>query len=105
MTQVIIFKNDNGGVSVCIPTGELLIEEVLSKDCPAGAIIVDDSELPTDNEFFNAWELVYGKVVVNETKKQAIINAKQAVIDTKASALAKLAALGLTQDEVKALVG
>jgi len=29
----------------------------------------------------------------------------QAVIDTKASALAKLAALGLTEDEVKALVG
>ena len=28
----------------------------------------------------------------------------QAVIDTKASALAKLAALGLTQDEVKALI-
>jgi hypothetical protein len=29
----------------------------------------------------------------------------QAVIDTRASALAKLAALGLTQDEVKALIG
>jgi len=29
----------------------------------------------------------------------------QAVIDTKASALAKLAAIGLTEDEVKALVG
>ena len=29
----------------------------------------------------------------------------QAVIDTKASALAKLAKLGLTEDEVKALVG
>ena len=29
----------------------------------------------------------------------------QTVIDTKASALAKLAALGLTQAEVKALVG
>jgi hypothetical protein len=29
----------------------------------------------------------------------------QAIIDIKASALAKLAALGLTQDEVKALVG
>jgi hypothetical protein len=27
------------------------------------------------------------------------------IIDTKASALAKLAALGLTQDEVKALIG
>ena len=29
----------------------------------------------------------------------------QTIIDTKASALAKLAALGLTQDEVKALIG
>ena len=29
----------------------------------------------------------------------------QAVIDTKASALAKLAKLGLTEDEVKALIG
>jgi len=31
--------------------------------------------------------------------------AEQAAKDVKASALAKLAALGLTQDEVKALVG
>ena len=37
---------------------------------------------------------------------QAQATAKeQASIDAKASALAKLAALGLTQDEVKALVG
>ena len=105
MTQAIIFTNDNGGVSVCIPTGELPIEEVLVKDCPAGAIIIDDSELPTDNEYFNAWELVDGKVVVNEAKKQAIINAIQAPITSKASALAKLTALGLSEDEVKALVG
>lgn len=35
---------------------------------------------------------------------QALADA-QAVIDTKASALAKLAALGLTQNEVKSLVG
>jgi hypothetical protein len=105
MAQVIIYTNENGNVSVCTPTGELSIEEVLAKDCPAGAIIVDDSELPADNEYFNAWELIDGKVVVNESKKQAIIDAKQTVIDTKASALSKLTALGLTQDEVKALVG
>jgi len=38
--------------------------------------------------------------------REAEIAAKeQAVKDAKASALAKLAALGLTQDEVKALVG
>ena len=105
MSQVIIFTNENGGVSVCIPTGELPIEQVLTKDCPEGAIIVDADSLPTDNEFFNAWELVDGKVVVNETKKQAIIDAIQAPINAKASALAKFAALGLTEDEVKALVG
>ena len=105
MAQIIIFKNDNGGVSVTVPTGELPIQEVLAKDCPAGAIIIDDSELPTDNEYFNAWELVDGKVVVNETKKQAIIDAIQAPITAKASALAKLTALGLSEDEVKALVG
>ena len=105
MAQVIIFTNDNGGVSVCIPTGEISIEEVLAKDCPVGAIIVDDSKLPIDNEYFNAWELVDGKVVVNQIKKQELIDAIQAPIDAKASALAKLTALGLSEDEVKALVG
>ena len=105
MTQAIIFTNENGGVSVTIPTGELSIEEVLAKDCPQNAIIIDESELPTDQTYFNAWELIAGKVVVNETKKQAIIDDAQAAKDTKASALAKLAALGLTQDEVKALIG
>ena len=105
MTQVIIHATENGNVAVTTPTGELPINEVLAKDCPAGAIIVDDSELPTDNEYFNAWELVDGKVVVNETKKQAIIDAIQAPITAKASALAKLTALGLSEDEVKALVG
>ena len=104
MAQVIIYEL-NGQVAVCIPTGELPIEEVLAKDCPAGAIIVDDSELPTDNTYFNAWELVDGKVVVNESKKQAIIDAIQAPINAKASALAKLTALGLTVDEVTALIG
>jgi hypothetical protein len=34
---------------------------------------------------------------------QAVNAQAQAVIDTKASALAKLAALGLTQDEIKAI--
>ena len=105
MAQVIIYSNDNGGVSVCRPTGELSIEQVLTKDCPAGAIIVDDSTLPTDNKYFNAWELVNGTVAVNETKKQAIIDKAQAEVSNKTSALSKLTALGLTEDEVKALLG
>jgi hypothetical protein len=74
MSQAIIFTNDNGGVSVCIPTGELSINEVLAKDCPAGAIIVESSVLPTgaDAQFFDAWELADGKVTVNFAKAQAI---------------------------------
>jgi hypothetical protein len=35
----------------------------------------------------------------------AEVAAEQAAVSAKASALAKLAALGLTQDEIKALVG
>ena len=58
MANVIIFSNANGGVSVCVPTGELPIETVLAKDCPSGAIIVDDATLPqADNDFFDAWEM------------------------------------------------
>ena len=49
----------------------------------------------------NGNEVAYDKEAVTA---QAEADA-QAIIDTKASALAKLAALGLTQDEVKALVG
>jgi hypothetical protein len=103
MTQVIVYTNNNGGVSMTIPTGELPIEQVLTKDCPAGAIIVDDSELSMED--FDAWELVNGKVIVNQTKKQAIINKTQIETSAKESALSKLTALGLTETEVKALLG
>lgn len=105
MAQVIIFQNNNGGVSVTIPTGEIPIEQVLTKDCPTGAMIVDDSELPTEQEYFDAWELVNGKIVVNATKKQAIIDAKQAQETAKQSAVDKLKALGLNDAEIQALKG
>ena len=74
MAQVIIYTNSTGSVSVCVPTGELPINEVLAKDCPAGAIIVEDSVLPqgADAQFFDAWELANGKVSVNFAKAQAI---------------------------------
>jgi len=69
MTQAIIFSNDNGGVSVCIPTGELPIQAVKEKDTPAGSIIVNTADLPNQyNDFFDAWELVAGEVQVSKTK-------------------------------------
>lgn len=73
MTQAIIFTNDNGGVSVCIPTGELPIEAVQTKDTPKGSIIVNQSDLPNQhNDFFDAWELVDGKVEVSLAKAKEI---------------------------------
>ena len=73
MTQAIIFTNDNGGVSVCIPTGEISIEAVQAKDTPKGSIIVNQSDLPNQhNDFFDAWELADGKVTVSLAKATEI---------------------------------
>jgi hypothetical protein len=77
MAQVIIFENSNGGVSVCIPTGELDIQTVKAKDTPSTSIIVQDSELPqADNDFFNAWELANGVVTVNLAKAKELTKAR-----------------------------
>jgi hypothetical protein len=66
MTQVIIYTNDHGNVSVCIPTNDLPIEEVLAKDAPHGAIIVDAEILPhEDDDFFNAWRLTNNTMSVD----------------------------------------
>jgi hypothetical protein len=77
--NVIIFTNDNGGVSVCTPTGELPIEVVQSKDIPAGkeSHIVDTASLPeSDNDFFNAWEQTGGVVTVSIAKAKELTKAR-----------------------------
>jgi hypothetical protein len=72
MSQCIVFANEQGGVSVCIPTGELPIEAVQTKDTPKGSIIMNVADLPRDNDFFDAFELVDGKVEVNLAKATEI---------------------------------
>ena len=73
MTQVIIHATENGNVAVTVPTGEISVQAVLEKDCPAGAIIVDNSVLPqgADAQFFDSWELNGSTVTVNFAKAQA----------------------------------
>lgn len=62
MNQRIIYQNDEGGVSIIVPSPEYLaehtIEELAAKDVPAGKPfkIVDVSEIPEDRTFRNAWE-------------------------------------------------
>ena len=77
MPQVIIFTNDNGGVSVCTPTGELDIQAVKAKDTPNTSIIVQDTALPSaDNDFFDAWELSGTTISVNLTKAKLLTKAR-----------------------------
>ena len=54
----IIYQTEEG-LAVLIPTGELDINEVARKDVPAGVDywIVEDSEVPSDRTFRDAWEL------------------------------------------------
>jgi hypothetical protein len=73
MSQVIVFETEAGNVAVCIPTGELPIQDVLKKDCPAGAFIIDQAALPNqDNDFFDAWVLNGKSVEVSIDKAKAI---------------------------------
>ena len=59
----IIYKNESGGVSIIHPTDEALsfmtIDEIAKKDVPTGVKykIVEDSEVPTDRTFRDAWEV------------------------------------------------
>lgn len=59
----IIYKNENGGVSIITPTHEALkhmtIDEIALKDVPTGLpfAIVEDSEIPEDRSFRDAWTI------------------------------------------------
>ena len=55
----IIFPNDDGGVSVIIPSDNcgLSVEDIARKDVPAGKAyqFVDVADVPSDRSFRNAW--------------------------------------------------
>ena len=59
MNQRIIYPNDEGGVSIIVPSSNcgLTIEQIAAKDVPAGKPyqIVDVADIPSDRTFRNAW--------------------------------------------------
>jgi hypothetical protein len=61
MNKRIVYQNDEGGISIIVPTPEALttmtIEEIAAKDVPQGKEyhIVDVSDIPEDRTFRNAW--------------------------------------------------
>ena len=60
MNQRIIYPTDEGGLAVIIPSPDcgLSIEAIALKDVPAGKPykIVEDTDIPEDRTFRNAWE-------------------------------------------------
>ena len=76
------------------PTGEIWAYELDGSQ---------DHLIPNDFVALTQEEIDARKIKFAEEQAQAEADA-QAVIDTKVSALAKLAALGLTADEIKALL-
>jgi len=71
----IIYPNDSGGVSIIIPsphwTGTM--EELAARDVPNGKAykIVEDSDIPTDRTFRDAWEN-YESITTSLTKAKEI---------------------------------
>ena len=63
MAKRIIYKQNEGGVAVIIPSPEALeimtVEQIAKKDVPTGLKykIVDISEISSDRTFRNAWEI------------------------------------------------
>lgn len=59
MNQRIIYPNDEGGVSIIVPSDNcgLTIEQIAAKDVPAGKPyqIVNVEDVPSDRTFRNAW--------------------------------------------------
>ena len=78
MKQVIIFTNHSGGVSVCVPTGELPIEFVQKKDIPSEieSFIVAEDSLPPYFDYIDAWEQSNGIVTINIVKAREVAKEK-----------------------------
>jgi len=81
--------------AIILSTNYSTAQWALSGNSYEGLEWFSDAPKPTQAELDALWESTQAAVAAKE----------QAQATAKASALAKLAALGLTQDEVKALIG
>tara|TARA_R110000772_G_scaffold125435_1_gene232142 strand:- start:733 stop:1179 length:447 start_codon:yes stop_codon:yes gene_type:complete len=76
--EKIIYKNDQGNLSIVMPTEEALqhmsIYEIAKKDVPTGKNfkIINSFELPLDKTFRDAWTIKDLKIIVNLDKAKEI---------------------------------
>ena len=114
MSKIRVLKRPDGSVGVIHPipksrkeneTEEQWLDRVFVKANPLGLPYadMDSSELPATREDRNVWELVGNKVKINQAKKQQLDDEKQAKKAIKDSAVTKLKALNLTEEEIESL--
>jgi len=71
----IVYTRPDGGLSYIVPV-EHSVEEVLAKDVPSDATdvhVVDDSAIPRDFTFHDAWRNDNGRIVVDMLKARNIL--------------------------------
>ena len=76
MAKKIIYSNSDGTVSIITPTGDI---EKAKKDVPSGVSyeIIEDSKLPNDRTFRNAWIKGSGEVTEDLTKSKALAHVQR----------------------------
>jgi hypothetical protein len=99
MPNVIVYSKPDGGIATVFPakgvSTEYLVESMGLPD--AGHAVIDSDQLPADHTLRDAWVLVDGKVSVDPVKAKSLIPVPLTPTE-------KLAAAGLTVDELKALL-
>jgi len=105
LSKIIVYTEIDGSLAYIIPaTEDLTIEQIAEKDVPQGTsyYIVDAADLPADRTYRNAWVWDNG-IAIDVNKKIEIDQAKNAEVEAKATAESKLAALGLTVEDLTVL--
>jgi hypothetical protein len=82
-------------IATILSTNYIGSEWILDGDDYAGLTWLSETPKPTKKQLESQWEEVQAKIAAEEKRK----------IDAKASAIEKLAALGLTPEEVKVAFG
>ena len=74
MASAIIYQDDEGNLIIVRPI--VHIDMVLSKDIPQTAkniVIIDDTMIPEDRTFRDAWEIKGKNLIINMDKAKAIL--------------------------------
>lgn len=110
MSDVIIYQNDDGRLSIVYPVAGIPMEEVIAKSIPEGRPykIIDSSKLPARDEFRNAWKnigsgIVFDLPVARELKMAKIREKRNEKLEETDIPMLKALERGESVDTLKEL--